>query len=516
MTQSQSKIFALALSFLLVLFLGATSARADGLGISVAVVPYSDGSGLTAGGNDKLWYPIEPGNSFTREIRVTSYSDLRQVVYVQTFDYVIENGVRATDFSKASQIGDWLEGDAVQGVLVEPGETVTLPITVLVPQEAVERAYEGTLRVLATEFDDGVQLEQEDGVQAIVKGAVAIDLSFWIGVGDALTLVPSFDIADIEGVLLGDLKYLRIYFENTGLSPLKLRGSAQFSDPQFVERVYDPAIYVSPQISPGERGFADVLIDQEIIDGNWKVFVTAEQDGIRQTKLFEGNLRFVEPGSLPAWVGLAVQIAIGLISLLGAIIGLRALRSSKTKDIDREPSEKVSSGKTISKPKLDLALPPLDLAGLIHPIRSLRDNLKTRAKEKAEKPRPERPASAIQKPVRPQVQKPERPKAHKATKAEKSFEGRVQALMSANQTVRELMGDDIKEAVFQAEMAEKYPQGNYKFDITTLDSSSQTRVRQILDAKRTIRELQTDELRIEVIRRETDAKLERMRQGSRA
>jgi len=47
-----------------------------------------------------------------------------------------------------------------------------------------------------------------------------------------------------------------------------------------------------------------------------------------------------------------------------------------------------------------------------------------------------------------------------------------------------------------------------------LEKPAQDRVRQILDAKRVIRELQTDELRIEVIRRETDAKLERMRQAT--
>jgi len=80
--------------------------------------------------------------------------------------------------------------------------------------------------------------------------------------------------------------------------------------------------------------------------------------------------------------------------------------------------------------------------------------------------------------------------------------------------VRDLMGEDIRDALFQAEMAEKYPQGNYSFDFDTLEKPAQDRVRQILDAKRVIRELQTDELRIEVIRRETDAKLERMRQAT--
>lgn len=514
-TQNQSKLFALVLSFLLILFLGATAARADGLGISVAVVPYSDASGLTAGGNDRLWYPIEPGQSFVREIRITSYSDLRQVVSVQTFDFVTENGVRSTDFSKASLIGDWLDGDAVQGVLIEPGETITLPITVSVPAEAVQRAYEGTLRVLATEFNDGIQPERGEGVQAIVEGAVAIDLSFWIGVGDALALVPSFDIADIEGVLIGNLKYLRIYFENTGLSPLRLRGSAQFSDPQFVERVYEPAIYISPQISSGERGHADVLIDQEIVDGNWNVFVVAEQDGIRQTKLFEGNLRFVEPGSLPAWVGMVVQIAIGLLSLVGALVGLRTLRNSRTQSVSPERSETSSRDKSMQKAKFDLKLPKLVLTGLIRSIRAIGDTVYSKTKERATRPKSEKPALVIQKPERQKIHKPGRPKAHRPSRVEKSFEGRVQSLIRANQTVREFMGEDIKDAVFKAEMAEKYPQGNYKFDMATLDASAQARVGKILEAKRIIRELQTDELRIEVIRRETDAKLERMRQGSR-
>ena len=502
----------------MIFFLGVGNARADGLGISVAVVPYVDENGLSGGGNDRLWFPIEPGQTAIREIRITSYSDLRQLVSIQTFDFVTENGVRSTDFSKPSAISEWIDKETTEGVLIEPGETITMAIAVSVPSAATERAYEGTLRVIATEFDDPADAEAEEnegGVKAIVKGAVAIDLSYWVGVGDVLALLPSFDIADIEGVLIEDVKYLRVYFDNTGLSPLRLRGSAQFSDPQFVERVYEPAIYISAEISAGERGFADVLIDQEIVDGNWNVFVLAEQDGIRQTKLFEGNIRFATPGSLPPWVGLAAQIVIGLLSLVGALIGLRALRGSRGRNDGSEPNEPEMEAKaTAPRPKLNLKLPTLDLTGLLDPIRALGANLKTRAKERAERPKPERPERVIQKPEQPKVQKPVRPKVQRASKLEKSFEGRVQALMSANQTVRQLMGDDIKEAVFQAEMAEKYPHGNYKFDATTLDSSAQTRVRQILDAKRTIRELQTDELRIEVIRRETDAKLERMRQGS--
>jgi hypothetical protein len=504
MPQNQSKLIALVLSFLVVLFSGAL-ARADSLGISVAIVPYVNESGLSGGGNDRLWFPIEPGQSLTREIRVTSYSELRQVVSVQLFDYVTENGVRSTDFSSPSGIFDWVGEDAIEGVLVEPGETITLPIPLAVPSDAAQRAYEGTLRVLATEFDDGVEEEQEGGVRAIVQGAVAIDLAFWVGVGDALTLLPSFDIVDIEGVLLEDLKYLRIYFENTGLSPVRLRGSAQFSDPQFAERVYDPASYVSPQISPGERGFADVLINQEIIDGDWSVFVLAEQDGIRQTRLFEGNLRFAAPGSVPNWVWVVLQIAIGLLSLAGAVFGLRALRSGRTSELDSELTEPTPKRRA-ALPRVQVSLPQVDLTRLLEPVRALVTHLRSKAAERAQMPK-----APQQKQTTPRA---ERPKKSRPSKSAKSYEARVQALMNANQVVRDLMGEDIRDALFQAEMAEKYPQGNYSFDFDTLEKPAQDRVRQILDAKRVIRELQTDELRIEVIRRETDAKLERMRQAT--
>jgi len=513
MTQSQSKFLALALSIFLVLISG-FSARADGLGISVSIVPYTDESGL-GGGNDKLWFPIEPGQTLNREIEVTSQSDLRQVVYVQAFDYITEDGVRSTDFSQPSVISEWLSQEAIEGVVLEPRESVTIPITLSVPSDAVQRAYEGKVRVIATEVDEEQEEDQGGGVKAIVKGAVAIDLAFWVGVGDVLTLLPSFDIADLEGVLIGDSKFIRIYFDNTGLSPLRLRGSAQFSDPQFVERVFDPVSFVSPEIPPGESGFAEVLIDQEITEGNWNVFVVAEQDGIRQTRLFEGNIRFVEPGALPAWVGLAAQIAIGLLSLVGAMVGLRAIRSTRNRNDEAEPSELDMEAKaTALRPKLNLKLPTVDLTGLVDPVKALWANLIAKAKEGADRPRLEKPDRVIQKPERSKAQKPVRTKVQRASKSAKSYEARVQALMNANQVVRDLMGEDIRDSLFQAEMAEKYPQGNYSFDFDTLEKSAQDRVRKILDAKRVIRELQTDELRIEVIRRETDAKLERMRQAT--
>ena len=317
----QGQSIALTLAFLL---LPLTASANDSLGISVTVVPYANEEGLSSG-NDELWFPVEPGGVIERQIRVKSFSDQPQLVQVLPYDYGTSDGERFTNFGEPSVVTEFLEVTPNE-ILLAPNQTELVTIRFAIPDGAPERAYEGVFRVLG-EFASPQEAEEGSGARAVLPGNVAIDVEFWLGIGAALDLLPKFDITGIEGILEDNEQFLRVYFENTGLTPIQLRGSVQFADPVFVDRVFDPVTFVSPEIFSSESGFTDVPVSDEITEGPWRVLVAAEQDGIRQTRLFEQNISFLAPSERIAWIPLAIQILLVLVFLALAILAIRLLRS---------------------------------------------------------------------------------------------------------------------------------------------------------------------------------------------
>jgi hypothetical protein len=312
----------------------------DDLGLSVTVVSTANEEGLTEG-NDSLWFGVEPGDEVTRVIEIESASEIDQVVSVELFDYVFENGERSTDFSEASTVSEWF-GFANEQVLLPAGETIEVELDFNIPQKAEQISYEGTARIAATAAQQVEDDSEGEGFRAVVGGRAAIDIPFWLGIGDALSFVPEFNIQSIRGVLVDETKYLRVFFENTGAIPLQLRGSAQFADPVFEERVFEPFGFFVPQIGIDSSGYKDVEIDQSITEGRWDVLVAANQGAIRQTKLFEVDITFNEPGSGPNWGALAIQIIafIGFLAL--AIVGYRLLRTPAKVETSKEKAKRPS------------------------------------------------------------------------------------------------------------------------------------------------------------------------------
>lgn len=322
----------------------------DDLGLSVTVVSTANEEGLTEG-NDSLWFGVEPGDEITRVIEIESASELDQAVSVELFDYAFENGARFTDFSEASTVSDWF-GFAGEQVLLPAGETIEVELSFTIPREAEQISYEGTARIAATAAQPIEDASEGEGFRAVVGGRAAIDIPFWLGIGDALSLMPEFNIQSIQGVLIDDTKYLRVFIENTGAIPLQLKGSAQFADPVFEERVFDPFVFRVPQIGIDASGYADVDIDQSITEGRWDVLVAANQGAVRQTKLFEIDITFNEPGSGPNWGALVIQIIafIGFLAL--AIVGYRLIRTPSRID---SPKAKTRRPSPIAKGLVALA-----------------------------------------------------------------------------------------------------------------------------------------------------------------
>ena len=303
-------------------FFGLSAQADDSLGIGVQVVESSQGD-LSMG--NRAWFGIEPGESGSAAFKVISQSDVEQTISYEVFDVEIVNGQTQVDTSELSETSQWLSFEPAVAI-IPAGGSREVAMTYDIPENAPEEAFEAVLRVLAT--GGSTQVESQAGSKAVVGTAVGVDIEVWLGVGDAVSLLPNFDITDIQGVILPQGRFLRVEFENLGLVPLALRGSVQFADPILVERSFEPTKYVARVIQGGESGYVDVPVVDEITDGNWNVFVSATQAQVRQTKLFEKNIEFEAPSEGGSYWVLIQSVLVALFAVL-AVYGLRrVLRSS--------------------------------------------------------------------------------------------------------------------------------------------------------------------------------------------
>jgi hypothetical protein len=302
------------------------AAETEPLGISVEILPRAEDN-QTGLKNDIAWFAMEPGESNTRTFSVESYSSLDQKLKFELLDFLYVDGEKSINTQSLSKTSEWFSV-AETDMVVPAGETRQFNLTFAVPISAEERSFEGVLRVLASGIKEVVDTSEPSSTQADLVGRMAIAIPFWLGVGDALDLLPDFEILAIEGLRIDGDPYLQVEINNTGSVPIFLEGSAQFVDPLFEDRVFEPVDFRLSGVPVGSVGSAQLKLNPEITDGEWRVLVAAGQAQVRKTNLFEGQITFRDPDAIPIWWP-AVQISLITFFLIVALFSLLALRKKK-------------------------------------------------------------------------------------------------------------------------------------------------------------------------------------------
>jgi hypothetical protein len=298
---------------------------ADSLGIGLTVIPVNDGTNANLSFNNRLWFGIEQGQSFTRQIEVSSSSAIAQKVEMQLFDVLYDNGARGIRTDRASTTTPWVKFSPASVVLPPKGKA-NISMTYTIPTDAPDSSYEAFLRVNASAVNLPKSQESKDGgVRVVLAGSAAIDLPVWLGVGDPINLKSDFEISGVFGALIGGEKKLRVIVKNSGKTPLGLDGSVQLTDAAFSDRTFGPFFYRSPEIQPGQESFIDIAMPDEVTEGRWKIFVVAEQGSIRKSKVFEEELTFK-----PLGTGFPIQFLIVILAIIGLVFGWRLIRSSSS------------------------------------------------------------------------------------------------------------------------------------------------------------------------------------------
>ena len=158
----------LVLAILLLTFVGAgfPAFAAPGLGISVSFEKADQTDAEMMG---SIWAGGDQGAVLTRTIVIQSLSDnVTQAISFDIYDQILVNDEITTDTSVPSRISDWVTFSPAQPI-VRPGGEARITMTIDIPSDAPDGAFDATLRVMAGSVENLEEIENEaNGVKAVV------------------------------------------------------------------------------------------------------------------------------------------------------------------------------------------------------------------------------------------------------------------------------------------------------------------------------------------------------------
>ena len=306
-----------------VLLLPFQAAAADPeLGISLQVLQGGAGSSENVNKNNRLWFVIEPGKSDKRDFFVHSASEITQKIQLSIGARTQLNGELRYDSNAVSVVNDWVTY-SVNNFLLEPGESRQVTVSIAVPKDAAIEVLLPSLLVNSVAQD--TQVSEEPRYK--IPGALQISQGIFLGVGTDEDFGTSFVIDDVFGQRGDSGNTLQVKISNTGNTPIAIRGELQLSSAPFFESTIGPLEFFTPTINPGESGFGEIAVGDEVPEDRYRIFVRATQGFITETREFE---KYIDFRGLSQLYDLLIWSAVILVSLVVAIFSIRILRGPKT------------------------------------------------------------------------------------------------------------------------------------------------------------------------------------------
>lgn len=332
------KLATLILSISLIAISAPPVHAAEGdLGIALQVLEGGEGSSSSVNKNNSLWFVIEPGTSGNRDVVINSASQVPQKISLSIAARSLIDGELRFDANGNSIVDTWTTY-SMNNFVLSPGASQLVTVTINVPQSASREVLQPALLVKAT----GVQASD---AQYKIPSALQISQGIFLGVGTVDEFSTTFTIDDVFGQTDQGIKSLIVRVSNTGSTPIALQGDVQLSSATFTSPTIGPLAFYSSTIYPGEVGFAEIPVGDEVIEDRYRIQVRASQSYITVTRNFEKNIDFRPKSQLTdilLWVGLI------LLSLVLAVVSLRVLRGKPLLPKSAKPNFQTPAGPTVS------------------------------------------------------------------------------------------------------------------------------------------------------------------------
>lgn len=340
----RNKLFALFGAIMMVcLSLLGNSAHAAGndLGLAVEVLPSDDPaiSRITTG--QSLWFVIAPGKSQSRSARIVSSSNIPERISLSLGFLERVNGAPIVNDNKVADSKKWASFSPNNFVL-KPHSAQVVTFTYTIPDGAEIGTHEAYLHATAS------QVASNSSAQYKMAQNARIATPVFLGVGTSDQIVTKFEIVQLDGVYVGGVRNLRIYFKNTGKTPIRLSGSADMKSLDFENLSIKPIFFNTVTIQPGTTSFVLAPTPQNVVPGRYTTVITANTGSLTQTRQFTNNLTFKEP----AWIiKYGPRIAIVLLFLLLLIALIRFLKRSKPSKNEGNPENDLGMAKALLRTK---------------------------------------------------------------------------------------------------------------------------------------------------------------------
>jgi len=280
--------------------------------------------------NSKLWVVAAPGEKSVRRFTVANTSGNKIEVNLKvggarildgTISYDKDAKLRSKEFASFSE----------NPVTLLPNEQKTIKVTFSAPSDAESYAEDGYLVASI----DGKDASSRSGLQVVIPTVYQYAYPMFVGVGTYSEFKSDFEILDVDGYINSKGNALRVFFRNTGKTPILLKGDVSFQDATFGGPVLGPFDFSTSRVSPGQTAFAAIQLPETITETKWKIFTKATVGINTKTKEFEKKLSFTGISILTH----VIQILLALVSILGLLWSWRQFRPSRRKGDQKSAEE---------------------------------------------------------------------------------------------------------------------------------------------------------------------------------
>ncbi len=299
-------------------------ATAGDLGVGLRVVP-NTASNSEISGNTKLWFVVKQDDETSRELVLSGSSSMDQLVRLSLVKLQRIDGEPAIS-NEASDLAPWVVFSENNFVL-RKNQTKSVTMKIAPPTDAKSGSYEAYL--IASASDARVYKSSGKVTEAVIKNSARVAQPVFVGVGNYEDFVVDFEIADVDGVKTLQDKFIRVFLDNKGKTPISPSGQIQLKNMDFEQGTLGPFPFYSATISPDSKAFIDVQMPNTLNPGKWKIFVSASQGNVTETREFVKNLTFTNRFD---FLGGAIRAAVALLGILLAFWAYRTLSPRNNSD----------------------------------------------------------------------------------------------------------------------------------------------------------------------------------------
>lgn len=300
-------------------------ASAGDLGVGLRVVPNSSTNSQISG-NTKLWFVVKQNDATSRELVLSGSNSMDQQVKLSLVKLQRIDGEPAIS-NEASDVAPWIAFSENNFVL-RKNQSKSIFMKIAPPTDAKSGSYEAYLIVSAS--DAKAYKSSGEVTEAVIKNSARVAQPVFVGVGNYEDFLVNFEIADVDGIKTLQDKFIRVFLDNKGKTPISPSGQIQLKNMDFEQGTLGPFPFYSATISPDSKAYIDVQVPNTVNPGKWKLFVSASQGNVTETREFEKNLTFTNRFD---FLGGAIRAVVVVLGLLLALWAYRTLRPRSATDI---------------------------------------------------------------------------------------------------------------------------------------------------------------------------------------